>query len=126
MSENFNKYQIFAEAYEKHFGKDVLAIIRRHTINPSEFYDRIDLLDNQVRLSLGTYECVRQQLERFTAKLNQSGDATRLRGICQKMRDECARRKARMEGVEERLEHCRAELRDYWAIQLPVEVLHTL
>ena len=123
MSNNFNKYQIFAEAYERRVGKDVLAIIRRHTVTPSEFYDRIDLLDNQARLSLGTYECVRQQLERFTAKLNQPGDATRLRGICQKMRDECARRKAEMEGVNERLEHCRAELRDYWTIQLPIDTL---
>ena len=123
MSNNFNKYQIFAEAYERRVGKDVLAIIRRHTVTPSEFYDRIDLLDNQARLALGTYECVRQQLERFTAKLNATEHKDRLRGICQKMRDECARRKAEMEGVNERLEHCRAELRDYWTIQLPIDTL---
>ena len=126
MSENYDKFYVFAKAYKKHYGKDILAIIRWHTINPSEFYDRIDLLDNQVRLTLGTYECVRQQLELFTAKLNQSGDATRLRGICQKMRYECARRKARMEGVEERIEHCRAELRDYLTIQLPAGFFDTL
>jgi ribosomal protein S14 len=122
MSDNFDKYQIFAEAYEKRVGKDVLAIIRRHTLTPSEFFDTIDFLENQVRLSLGTYECGRQQLERFTAK----EQTDRLRGICQKMRNECARRYAELSSVRQRLEMCRAELRDYWAIQLPIYVLHTL
>ncbi len=122
MSDNFDNYYAFAEAFEKHVGKDVLAIIRRHALAPSEFYDRIDFLENQARLSLGSYECCRQQLERFAAK----EQTDRLRGICQKMRDECARLDAELQSVRQRLEKCRAELRDYWAIQLPIDVLITL
>ena len=137
MSDNYDRYHVFAKAFEERIGEDTLAIIRRNCLTQQDLSDRNGFVNNKLTRLGDTNMSFLLQLERTTAKLNEpwkplqdngDGPAARivddynykahtdhLHGICQKLKDECARLEAELEINEAECERSMAELRDYWA-----------
>jgi hypothetical protein len=135
MSKNYDNYYVFADGYGKRFGKDVLAIIRRLTLDKEDFEKRLGCMREKLILSTGTLKCIETQLDLFNAKLHaqcksfqDNGDGSavriiadnenkekrmRLLGICKKIKDTHVKQETRVRFFQNEFDKVVAEISDF-------------
>ena len=135
MSENYDNFYVFAEAYEKRLGKDILTIIRRHTLTPLDFYNKNSLLGIDYLKTVDLREHTKNRLGRYIKRLNEpwkpfqdNGDGLAAiiaddydfkkskdswRRTCQETEEACARYNAIVERLRDEIDKYEVEFRDY-------------
>jgi hypothetical protein len=140
MSDNYDKFYVFAKAYGERCGMDILTIIRDSAMTPEDFYGKLSTQREILSLTVDAQVRAEGEFEKLNAKLhepwkpfkdNGDGPAARLaddcnykeqksnlRRMCQKIREECDKIEAEIEWISGEIEKTHVERRAFWDYRL--------